>query len=135
MGANHMYEIARRLRKNTTIAERVLWEQLRSRKLDGYKFLRQRPLSFGSRFHGGDFVIADFYCHAARLIIELDGQGHARQKPYDGARDTKLAEMGYRVIRFANEEVLHDMSNVLNRISLTLQGSPPSKEGGAGGGS
>jgi very-short-patch-repair endonuclease len=116
MAGNQMYEIAKELRKRPTISERVLWEMLRSRKLNGHRFLRQRPISFNSRTKDGDFIVADFYCHASKLIVEVDGDIHEFQKPYDHARDDELFKMGFKVIRFHNDEILHDMSYVLQKI-------------------
>ncbi len=100
---------ARDLRNDATKAERVLWEELRRRKVRGYRFNRQRPI---------DRFIADFYSHQLRLVIEVDGLSH--NSPYfverDIIKDKRLSELGYTVLRFSDEEVYFDMDNVLREI-------------------
>ena len=100
---------AKQLRQNQTDAERLLWQVLRSRNLIGFKFRRQQPV-------GG--YILDFYCHAARLAIELDGGGHntANQKSYDEERTKVVSGAGIKVIRFWNHEVLNSLDSVLEEI-------------------
>lgn len=98
---------ARELRSNQTPAEQVLWEKLRGNRLNGWHFRRQQII-------GG--YIVDFYCHRASLAVELDGSIHASQREYDADRDQILAELGVRVLRFPNEEVITDLSMVLNKI-------------------
>jgi very-short-patch-repair endonuclease len=96
---------ARQLRKNATEAEKALWERLRKRKLNGLKFLRQYPVNF--EYDGEErFFIADFYCHEKRLIIEIDGGIHHIQKEYDSLRDSILHDLGFRIRRFSNHDVL-----------------------------
>ena len=108
------FQRARGLRKNSTGAELLLWNELRNSKLNGFKFRRQHPMN---RF------VADFYCHEAKLVIEIDGDIHqiAENKEHDDGRTYELKELGLKVIRFTNEEVLHSMKEVLNRISLEIQ--------------
>jgi len=98
---------ARVLRTGETHAEAVLWEALRGRKLNGLKFRRQHPI--------GPFV-ADFCCAERRLIVELDGEIHTTQQDCDAEREALLHQAGYSVIRFANEQVLHDLPAVLDAI-------------------
>jgi very-short-patch-repair endonuclease len=98
---------ARRLRANMTPAERILWQALRGRQLDGLKFRAQHPV--------GQFIL-DFWCPACRLAIELDGGLHQSQQEQDAARTAQLEAYAYRVIRFRNEEVLTDLPSVLERI-------------------
>jgi len=98
---------ARRLRRNMTPAERKLWQALRGKKLAGMKFRAQHPV--------GRFIL-DFYCPARRLAIEVDGGVHDETLDYDEVRDEVLREYGYRVIRFRNEEIMEDLSLVLERI-------------------
>ena len=102
---------ARALRKRMTPAERRLWAVLRDGRLSGAKFRRQYP--------AGRFVL-DFYCRAAMLAIEIDGEIHTHQSEYDEARTAYLESYGIRVIRFRNEDVLHDLPGVLNHIRMTL---------------
>ena len=98
---------ARELRSNQTPAEQVLWEKLRGNRPNGWHFRRQQII-------GG--CIVDFYCHRASLAVELDGGVHQTQREYDADRDRILAELGVRVLRFPNEEVITDLSMVLNKI-------------------
>src|ERR1700690_568397 len=95
--------IARRQRREGTEAERVLWRALRER-LPSSKFRRQHPI--GRR-------IADLACPAHRLVIELDGGQHAARIEADTERSAELAQHGYRVIRFWNNEVLDNLDGVL----------------------
>ncbi|QNA46544.1 endonuclease domain-containing protein [Lacibacter sediminis] len=115
-----LFEYARDLRKNETVAEDLLWRNLRSRKLDGLKFRRQHPL---------DKFIADFYCHEKRLVIEVDGSVHNSRdaKESDEGRTYELKELGIMVLRFRNEEVLNDMSLVLKKIREFVENMPDKK--------
>ncbi len=109
-------ELARALRKNLTPEEDLLWQNLRNRKLDGLKFLRQHPFIYGSDHRGKPlFFIADFYCAEKKLIIELDGKIHDFQKDYDKSRDSILQELGLKVLRFKNEE-LKDIDKIKKQI-------------------
>lgn len=117
-------ELARDLRKNQTASEKLLWQNLRNRKLNGFKFNRQFPIVYGRNFDGTSlFFIADFYCHEKKLIIELDGKIHEFQKEYDKERDAILNDLGLRVIRIKNEE-LENISKVLEKISSQLIPNP-----------
>jgi very-short-patch-repair endonuclease len=100
---------ARQLRRNATDTERILWRALRE-KLP-YKFRRQHPV--GER-------VVDFACPARKLAIELDGGQHAEQAAVDAVRTTELAEHGYRVIRFWNNDVLENLDGVLESIRASL---------------
>jgi very-short-patch-repair endonuclease len=100
-------ERAREMRKEMTPAKKVLWEELRGNK-PGSHFRRQQVIA--------GFIV-DFYCHAAGLIIELDGDVHRGRQEYDEGRDKILENMGLRVVRFSNEEVLSDLRGVLNRLN------------------
>jgi very-short-patch-repair endonuclease len=105
-------EQARKLRKEMTPAEQVLWKNLRGRRLEGLKFRRQHPL--------GRFIV-DFYCAEHRLVIELDGGIHQDQQEYDQARTEVLQDYGYRVLRFPNEAVLQRLDDVLQTITSTVR--------------
>ncbi|OQX80219.1 MAG: hypothetical protein B6D64_03465 [Bacteroidetes bacterium 4484_276] len=100
---------ARDLRKRMTEAEELLWSNLRDKKLDGLKFRRQHPIW---RF------IADFYCHKAKLVIELDGGIHQEieTKERDINRTAEIERFDIKVIRFTNEEVLENIEEVLFKI-------------------
>jgi very-short-patch-repair endonuclease len=99
------------MRKNPTEAEDKLWQAIRDRKLE-YKFRRQHPV---------DKFIADFVCIEAKLIIEVDGEIHSTQKEYDNARTYILNDIGYRVIRFSNKDVLNNFLIVLEKIKEELK--------------
>jgi very-short-patch-repair endonuclease len=104
-----LLERARALRREATDAERLLWSLLRNRQLRGLKFRRQHPL-------GG--YILDSYCHKVKLGIELDGGQHAEpeQAVRDAQRTRDLEELGIRVMRFWNHEVLEETRAVLEAI-------------------
>ena len=103
---------ARRMRKNPTDAERVLWTHLRKRRIHGYRFRRQHPITP---------FIADFACPQLCLVIELDGSQHDENRKADESRSYRLSEAGYRVIRFWNTDVLHDIGTVLDAISNEVE--------------
>jgi len=100
-------ERARELRRAMTPEEAILWPALRSNQIKGYHFRRQQVI---------DGFIADFYCHAAGLVIEVDGGIHENQLDYDTERAALMREHGLRVHRFTNEEVRTDLRTVLKRI-------------------
>ena len=110
--------IARRLRRTETEAEKILWTQLRNRNLIGAKFRRQHPIG---RY------IADFYCHEAHLVIELEGSIHdvPAQREYDAVRTKTLKEAGLRILKFANCQVLETLPIVLETISEALNTPQP----------
>jgi very-short-patch-repair endonuclease len=103
-------KIARRLRRDSTDAERKLWHRLRSRSMIGFKFVRQEPI--------GPCVV-DFICREQRLIVELDGGQHADSKS-DITRDQWLSEHHYRVLRFWNNEAMTNTDGVLETIVKAL---------------
>jgi very-short-patch-repair endonuclease len=106
---------ARALRAASTDAERLLWGRLRNRRLNGWKWRRQAPL--------GPFV-ADFYCAAAGLIVELDGGQHAEDEAAakDAGRTARLEREGLRVIRFWNGEVKGSLDDVCETILAACEG-------------
>lgn len=106
-------QAAREMRYEPTEAEKILWGALRGRKLAGLKFHRQHVLGP---------LIADFYCAAARLVVEVDGDIHDYQKEYDSIRTKHLEDYGYHVIRFKNDMVLNDLENVLSQIKVAAFG-------------
>jgi len=103
---------AREQRKNMTSAEKKLWQRIRSKRL-GVKFRRQHPIN---RF------IADFYCHEAKLLIEVDGGYHDEEEQweYDTGREKELENLGIRVIRFTNDEVEQNLEGVVEVIQKQL---------------
>jgi very-short-patch-repair endonuclease len=102
--------IARRLRVNQTDAETVLWNRIRSRQIDGHKFVRQTPI--------GNYI-CDFVCRERLLIIEVDGGQH-NESAADAIRDRRLNEEGYKVLRFWNNDVLGNIDGVLEMIQAAL---------------
>jgi very-short-patch-repair endonuclease len=110
-GAKHAP--ARELRRHQTRAESLLWQQLRNRQLEGFKFVRQAPV--------GPYV-ADFLCREHKLVVEVDGATHSTQEELaaDARRTRHLSSMGYRVIRFQNVEVAEGMDQVLGLIAQAL---------------
>lgn len=105
---------AKRLRTEMTDAERLLWSRLRNRGFMEFKFVRQLPV--------GPFI-ADFACRQANLIIELDGGQHS-QSLSDDARTQVLNEHGYSVVRFWNNDVLTNLSGVLQVLADQLAKAP-----------
>ena len=110
---------ARELREQLTPAERVLWSRLRNRQLLGLKFRRQFPI---------EGFIADFCCYEARLILEVDGKVHAEpsQRAHDENRDIFLHSLGYKVLRFSNQQVLTSLQSVLDQIARAIGVPHPS---------
>jgi len=89
-----------------TLAEKILWEELRANKL-GVHFRRQQVIA--------GFIV-DFYCHKAGLVVEVDGDVHDLQKEEDARREKVLSEMGLRIVRFGNDEVMKNLSVVVGKI-------------------
>jgi very-short-patch-repair endonuclease len=103
---------AKELRREMTEAERMLWEQLRRNQLRGFHFRRQQVI---------DGFIVDFYCHAANLVVEVDGEVHETQKVYDNQRDAVLSQRGLRILRIGNDEVRRNLDDVLTRIGRACE--------------
>jgi very-short-patch-repair endonuclease len=98
---------AKGLRKKLTDAERLLWNHLRARRMEGVKFRRQEPI--------GKFIV-DFVSLEKQIVIEVDGGQHSANKQEDRERDSWLKNEGFRVLRFWNNEVLEDTEAVLETI-------------------
>lgn len=100
---------AAELRKNMTVAEKILWQRLRNRQVNGLKFRRQHPV---------DIFILDFYCHVKKLAIEVDGGIHnnEEQREWDENRTYELNEFGIKVLRFKNEEVIDQTKEIMKSI-------------------
>ena len=97
---------AKELRRDMTLAEKILWQELRANKL-GVHFRRQQVIA--------GFIV-DFYCHKAALVIEVDGDIHDLQQEEDARREKVLSEMGLRIVRFRNDEVLRNLSAVVGKV-------------------
>jgi very-short-patch-repair endonuclease len=104
---------ARVLRRNSTDAERILWSELRDHRLNGVGFRRQVPI---------DRYVADFICHSAKLIIELDGGQHFsnRAEQADEKRSAAIETKGFKVLRVSNHDVMTNRTGVLEAISSAL---------------
>ncbi len=105
MNKHLMIKRCRRLRRNQTESEKIFWNEVRNRKINNLKFLRQHPFVYGGHKNGVYYFIADFYCAEKKIIIELDGGIHQQQKEYDENRDFVLKELGLKVFRFKNDEI------------------------------
>ena len=112
-------EIVRLLRKNQTEAERKFWEIVRNRQIKGRKILRQYAIIFDYG-ESKRFFIADFICLETGLVIEIDGKIHLRQQDYDEIRSHIINRLGYKVIRFKNEEVLENIGKVKEKLKEYL---------------
>jgi very-short-patch-repair endonuclease len=103
------------LRQHMTPEERIIWRELRGNRL-GAHFRRQQPLAP---------YIVDFYCHAARLVVEIDGGPHRLQQGYDGVRDEYFRRNGIRVLRISNAAVRNDLASVIAEIREALRMQNP----------
>jgi very-short-patch-repair endonuclease len=98
---------AKELRREMTPAEKILWKELKANRLNGLHFRRQQVV------HG---YFADFYCHQHNLVVEVDGDIHDLQAEYDAEREAYLVSLGFRIIRFKNEEIVKNLDAVLRKI-------------------
>jgi len=111
-------DLARNLRIKPTGAEKRLWENIRNRKL-GAKFNRQFPIRFEYE-NTMRFFIADFHCAELKLIVEIDGKIHDHQKEYDENRTHVLSVLGYKVVRYKNDEVMNNLKRVIEDLKNHL---------------
>ncbi len=107
---------ARTLRQQMTPQEKLLWQHLRGNHLDGLHFRRQVTI---------DGFIADFYCHEAGLVLEVDGSVHEKQQEYDALRDQIIAARGLRILRFTNAQVETQITAILATIRAAANEAPP----------
>jgi very-short-patch-repair endonuclease len=116
--SRNTFEKAHELRNNMTDAEKVIWKELKNRRVFKTKFRRQHPI---------DIFIGDFYCHEFKLAIEIDGEIHLDKEiaEYDDGRTHDLEELGIKILRFTNNQVFNDINYVLKEISDTLNFSNP----------
>ncbi|MFA9194705.1 endonuclease domain-containing protein [Flavobacterium sp. FBOR7N2.3] len=112
-----IFSNAKKLRETQTEAEEKFWLAVKDNKIDGYKFRRQHPLSI---------YVADFYCHALKLVIEIDGGYHLdeEQQLLDKKRTADLEFQGLKVIRFTNEEILLKLQEVIDKIKSFINTKP-----------
>ncbi|MGP8215858.1 MAG: endonuclease domain-containing protein [Bacteroidia bacterium] len=102
------------LRKEMTLAEKILWEKLNKHQVKGYRFRAQHPI--------GKFIV-DFYCPKAFLAIELDGKIHRNEivAERDDGRELEIKKLGIRILRFTNEEVFKNINKVIATIEDSLE--------------
>lgn len=113
--SNKIKTAVRDLRRRQTKAEAILWEAVRNRQLNGKKFLRQHPIVFD--YEGQErFLVPDFCCHEAGLIVELDGGIHRKRKEYDAIREEVLKGFGFCVLHFKNKLIIENLPAVLETI-------------------
>ena len=98
---------ARKLRKNSTFTEILLWNNLKRGQVKGFDFDRQRPI---------DNYIVDFYCKDLWLAIEVDGESHYGNEEKDEQKDKRLNELGVTVLRFDDMEVRYQLEKVIKKI-------------------
>lgn len=112
--------MSRRNRNNQTLAEQIIWNKLLKGKRLRYTFLRQKPIN---RF------IVDFYCSKLNLAIEIDGDSHKGKENYDKERDEFLRQIGIQTVRFTNETVLHNFSEVKQKLFEFIKTNVPLVKG------
>ncbi|MDC0977770.1 endonuclease domain-containing protein [bacterium] len=115
-------EKRRTLRLNMTNAEKYLWQELRKKKRNGYRFRRQ--------FSVGGFIL-DFYCISVMLAVEVDGKYHDFTKEYDEERENIIKNLGITFLRFSNKEVIKDWQTVNLKIEKQLHELRSRRDGGA----
>ncbi len=113
--------VSRDLRKNQTETEKIFWDHVKDKKILGYRFLRQHPL-FYEYYSQEKFFITDFYCSELKLGVEIDGGIHEQQADYDNIRTEILeTQKGLKVLRFKNDEVLHNIDEVLTELKKRIE--------------
>ena len=100
-------ETAKLLRNSMTYHENLLWEKLKGKQMCGVRFRRQHPIMF---------FIADFYCHEAKLVVEVDGDIHNDKTNYDNGRSAEMEKFGIIVLRVTNAEVETSLEKVIYKI-------------------
>ncbi len=115
---SRLTDVARKLRNNSTSAERVLWRAINRNQIEGFRFRRQVPLAG---------YVVDFACHDAKLVIEVDGATHSTEAEieYDRRRETAIVAEGYAIVRFRNDKVYESLDAVVDAILLKLQSLRP----------
>ena len=110
---NNQNILAKTLRRNSTIQERRLWNLLKNRQFHNLKFKRQHPI--------GDYIV-DFICKEAKVIIEIDGGQHNEPEniDYDNTRSEFLNSLGYKVLRFWNNEIYENIDGVLLKLEQEI---------------
>lgn len=99
--------LSRKLRRKSTLAEVLFWNEVKSRKILNYQFMRQKPI--------GDYIV-DFYCSPLKLVVEIDGLTHIGKEEYDVRREKYLKSLGLNVLRFFDNDVKQNMSGVIGAL-------------------
>jgi len=102
-----MKQIARTLRKNMTLSEILLWQQLKKKQVLGYDFHRQKPI---------DEYVVDFYCPRLKLVLEIDGDSHDGKEDADRIRQEKLESLGLTILRFWDSDVKSNVDGVVEQL-------------------
>ena len=107
-------ELAKQLRKNATLSEVLLWKHLHQKKMKGYDFDRQKPML--------EYIV-DFYCKDLKLAIEIDGNSHHYEEAFkaDLRRQTEIETYGVHFLRFTDQQIKHDLLNVLFEIETWIE--------------
>ena len=113
------YRTAKDLRKRSTEAEQIFWNDLRNRRFLNLKFRKQHPIEF-EYDNKKRFFIADFFCFEKQTVVEIDGGIHETQKDYDKLRTLIINELGMKVIRFSNDEVMNNIEKVKRDLTKYL---------------
>ena len=100
-------QLARNLRNNSTLAEVLLWNELKQKRMRGYQFYRQKPIL--------DYIV-DFYCSKLDLVIEIDGISHIGEEVEDKERQSKIENLGIEFLRIPDNEVKENMDGVYQVI-------------------
>jgi very-short-patch-repair endonuclease len=116
----------KKLRKSMTESEKILWKELRGRRLSGFKFLRQHPILYNGNLIRYNYFVADFYCDRKKTIIELDGPIHETTDEYDSFRESELKDLGFHILRIRNEELV-ELEVVVEKIKSFLFQVPDRK--------
>jgi very-short-patch-repair endonuclease len=113
-------QIARLLRRNMTLAEILLWNQLKNKQLLRYDFHRQKPI---------DEFVVDFFCPKLLLAVEIDGDSHEGKLESDSQRQHDIEKFGVRFLRFSDEEVKQNLEGVIDAIAYWIETQEPSQIG------
>lgn len=105
-------QLSRNLRNNSTLSEVLLWNELKTRKMFGYQFMRQKPI---------EKYIVDFYCSKLKLVIEIDGDSHIGRENKDKERQNEIERLGIAFLRFDDLEVKKNMDGVLMTIKKYIE--------------
>ena len=109
-------ELARELRRNMTLSEVLLWNELKQKQMLGFDFDRQRPI--------GNYIV-DFFCKELSLAIEIDGKSHFNKYDYDEKRQEELERLGIQILRFEDIKVKRDVLNILREIEYWITNNKP----------